>query len=74
MQPGAKIDGSAKFAPVLARLSSERVKGVETGPDAVALADPVIELPCRDQFVSDVAVDFSTRRHDWVGQIGHETI
>ena len=60
MQSSAEIDGATEFAPIFVRLSSERVKGVETGPDAAGLADPFFELPCCDQFVADIAVDFGS--------------
>src|SRR5208337_2865881 len=74
MQRGAEIDGNAEFTPVFARLSGERVKSAEASRYATGLAYPFFELPCRDQFVADVAVDFAAGPDNWVGKIGHKTI
>jgi hypothetical protein len=38
------------------------------------LPDPFFELPCRDQFVAHIAVDFAAGRDNWVSKIGHKTI
>ena len=72
MQRGAEIDGNAEFTPLFARLSGEGVKSAEASRYAAGY--PFFELPGRDQFVADVAVDFAAGRDYWVGKIGHKTI
>jgi hypothetical protein len=74
MELGPYRDGRAEFARVIGRVSSQLVDGGETGRDAAVVRGPLFELPGRDQLIANVAMDFSARRYNRLGEIEVETI
>ena len=59
MKSSSDSDGRPEFTAAIGRRSAQLVDGAEAGRDAAAIGDSLLELPGRDQFIADVAMDFA---------------